>query len=190
MALCSKCGAEFEGENCPACVPATAPEGSSSGQSSDVIQQAKDFLRTENARFVTPGIFALAFLTMFLPFGSFGWSGWGISSRFSFSAFNWLSSVHGLGNAFITLFVALLLLTVLGGIGLSFFKHEKRTEGLIGLSGLGVVLLILIALTITIEISSAEVSFRPGFGFFFMFLLFLGAGALNLFFYKEKITFP
>jgi len=146
------------------------------------VDQLKEFMEKEVARYVTPGIFGLAFLFLFLPFyriSAFGFSTSANTFNFAFGSDGYNFSIWAL----------LLLLSILAGIGLSFWPDEKKIMALVGAAGASLLFLIATAAWIS---NQADGMGSLSAGFYLLFLLFLLAGAWNVFYLinKDSITPP
>ncbi len=152
--------------------------------SARAVPQIEAHLSNDYASYISPGIFGFAFLCFFLPFiGAYG---------LSLNVFNLVFGIDlGFGARVGGHWSGvLLLLIVLAGIGVSFWRNEFKPKALIAVSALGLLLIIGLAVGINNMISSMAGGFSDfieislGAGFYLLFLSFLAVGTLNIFFLK------
>jgi len=144
----------------------------------------------ELKRYVSPSLFALAFICLFLPFTSLSCGGQEVAS-FSTIDLAVGQEIEGErinSNLFSVTIIALILL----GIFLGFKDISPRA--LIGVAAVGVVALLGKVIWISIRLNQEEelmgapieVSYETGF--YFLFLLFLAVVAWNI--YRMKLEEP
>ena len=183
--LCSECGTAAPKDVFAHFSDLTEKAGQFSARAAPQIEAR---LSNDYARYISPGIFSFAFLSMFLPFiGAYG---------FSINVFNLVFGIDlGFGARLGGHWAGvLLLLIVIAGIGLGFWRNDKRTIAVISVSALGLLLTIGLAVGINMMVKDLIGGFVDfiqislGAGFYLLFLSFLAAGVINFFFLKTART--
>ncbi len=191
---CTNCGGRLlgGGTNCSKCGNSVQKDPFSripgayrnAGQYSEkAMPYLESFLSGNNARFIVHGIYVFALFCMFLPFIS-------AAGLVTLSGINLVFGIDlgfgaRIGNHWAG---ALILLTILGGIGLFFWNNHLKNKVLVVLSAFGVFLLIGIAVGISTTLSDITGDFidirsyiNYGIGFYLLFLSFLLSGVVSVF---------
>ena len=195
MPYCSHCGQRVEsGErfcsNCGRELVATT--GIPKGLQRDLIKQADQFVKGDNPRKISLAVFGLAFLCLFLPFVTISCQGQEITTLSTMKMVTGTNisgqSIHG------NVLAIFILLLVLSGIILYFWKDKLAPLASAGVSFLSFILVIAlrngINSAVTKEASSqnmfVSIDTRSRAGFYLLFILMLGGTAINSFIVKKE----
>ncbi len=142
------------------------------------------------ARFFSPGILLLALICMALPFVSISC---GTQDLGTYTGYELMGGQHINGEDVSGFFAAtLLLIALLAGIGIVFWKDPKNTLASLGLVGFGLLMLITLAFSISARVAEANQEFGGTvtvesslrIGWYLVFLLLLLAAASNVYLMK------
>lgn len=194
MPYCVNCGYQIErpGSTCPSCGKTMPTEISqqiagavdkAAQFSEKAIPKVQEQLKGEQAHFITPTILIFTFICLFFPFVSL--------AMFSINGMQLAFGVDvGLGLRIGGHWAGvLLLLTIIAGIGLSFWKKNNNHIIIIVVSAFALILLLGLAVGINGYMARQLGSFidvRMGAGFYLMFLSFIAVCVLNYLFIKNK----
>ncbi len=199
MAICDNCGAQTEeGEElCPECRTQEENSGGKS-EAETVISPTPDALKSkvkkvmqkEQFKLVTPVIFVLALLCLFLPFATISCNGHELATLSSFDMATG-AEIQEDKTGF-SIWALFLILVILAGLALSFWKSDKRPVFFLAISAAGLAILLAMVADISAELNEVRkefgdiVKYQLRAGFYLLFLLFLLSGGLNVLFLKLK----
>lgn len=183
---CSKCGNSVQRDPFSRIPEASRIAGQYSEKTMPYIET---LLSGQNARFIVHGIYVFALFCMFFPFVS-------AVGLVSLSGINLVFGIDlGFGARIGGHWAgALLLLTIIIGVGLFFWNNRLKNKVLVVLSAFGVLLLIGIAVGISAALSDLSGGFGDfinigdyinyQIGFYLLLLAFLASGVVSAFMVK------
>ena len=197
MAFCNNCGNYLSDNDqaCPECGNASLSKaGETVGRNIDRvlryaeknIPEAKNQFSSGNSRLISPAMFLVALLCLFMPFVSFSCGGQeitvtGLELATGKTAYG--ERIEGSGWA------VFLIVVLLSGFGLSFWKDQRNYLFSIVAAAVALLTILGIAAGISNEISGQDmmglVSYELRSGFYLMFMSVLIAGGINVFYFRQ-----
>ena len=201
MPYCSYCGKSVGiGERfCASCGKPLESRASHAGDfsnkatqfSREAVSSVQSFVNKNNPRTISLVIFILAFLCLFLPFVTVSCEGQEIAT-FSTMNLAFGTNIRGEevpGNAV----AVFLIIFILAGIGLAFWKSDKSFLAAAGAAILGLLFMIILKVGFSNEISREAgreamvyIKTTSRAGFYFLFILMIAAAVLNGYIVKTK----